>query len=52
MRLAESGWGDTTLNLPAGRWTDRLTDREFTGRVAIADLYGDLPVALLERNVD
>ena len=52
VRLAESGWGDTTLNLPAGRWTDRLTDREFTGRVAIADLYGDLPVALLERNVD
>ncbi len=49
VRLADSGWGDTSLHLPDGDWTDRLTGDRFSGRVAVADLYADLPVALLER---
>ncbi|MFH8337679.1 malto-oligosyltrehalose synthase [Streptomyces sp. AM6-12] len=51
LRLAESGgWRDTGLPLPPGRWRDVLApEREFTGRVLLADLFGPLPVALLER---
>jgi (1->4)-alpha-D-glucan 1-alpha-D-glucosylmutase len=45
----ENGWGDTTLTVPAGVWTDLLTGAEYTGTVPIGDLFGDLPVALLER---
>jgi (1->4)-alpha-D-glucan 1-alpha-D-glucosylmutase len=48
VRLDETGWGDTSLDLPGGAWTDRLTGRGFAGRVSVADLYADLPVALLE----
>lgn len=49
VRLADSGWGDTSLALPAGDWTDRLTGRRFSGTLKVADLYADLPVALLEK---
>ena len=49
VRLSDTGWGDTSLALPAGDWTDRLTGRRFSGRVALADLYAELPVALLEK---
>ncbi|MER6732287.1 malto-oligosyltrehalose synthase [Streptomyces puniciscabiei] len=51
LRLAEAGgWRDTRLALPPGRWADVLTDgREFTGHARVADLFGRLPVALLER---
>jgi (1->4)-alpha-D-glucan 1-alpha-D-glucosylmutase len=49
VRLDETGWGDTTLGLPAGRWDDVLTGRSFTGQVAAGDLFAELPVALLER---
>jgi (1->4)-alpha-D-glucan 1-alpha-D-glucosylmutase len=49
VRLADTGWGDTSLALPAGDWTDRLTGRQFTGSIALANLYADLPVALLEK---
>jgi (1->4)-alpha-D-glucan 1-alpha-D-glucosylmutase len=49
VRLAESGWGDTSLALPDGDWTHRLTGRRFSGSAALADLYADLPVALLEK---
>jgi (1->4)-alpha-D-glucan 1-alpha-D-glucosylmutase len=48
VQLAEIGWGDTTLQLPDGTWTDRLTGRRFEGRICVADLYADLPVALME----
>lgn len=49
------GWQNTTLTVPAGRWRDVLTGAEHTapeggsdaGRLALADLTGDLPVALL-----
>ncbi|MFF3462313.1 malto-oligosyltrehalose synthase [Streptomyces sp. NPDC002619] len=47
---AAGGWGDTRLPLPPGRWVDLLTPgREFTGHARVADLFGPLPVALLER---
>ncbi|MDF1605303.1 malto-oligosyltrehalose synthase [Nocardioides sp. YIM 152315] len=41
------GWGDTALDLPAGRWHDVLTGTPTTGRVA--DLLAVHPVALLVR---
>ena len=41
------GWGDTALRLPSGCWTEQVSGRTFTGRVELADLLGDLPVALL-----
>ena len=46
--LATSGgWGDTTLELPSGRWHDVLTGAATTGR--LADLLATHPVALLVR---
>ncbi|HKV20686.1 MAG TPA: malto-oligosyltrehalose synthase [Mycobacterium sp.] len=48
-RLAETGWGDTSLTLPDGTWQDRLGGGRFSGKVAPAELFADLPVALLER---
>ncbi|MGV0850116.1 malto-oligosyltrehalose synthase [Mycolicibacterium phlei] len=49
VKLSETGWGDTSLPLPDGTWTDRLTGRAHRGAVPAADLFTDLPVALLER---
>lgn len=49
VRLGETGWGDTTLPLPDGQWTDVLTGRAWHGNVPTVDLFGELPVALLER---
>ena len=44
------GWGDTTVELPEGLWTDRLTGREVQGgTVALGDVLGAFPVALLVR---
>lgn len=50
--LAETGWGDTALPLPAGRWRDRLSDRRWAGLVPLSELLADSPVALLERTDD
>ena len=47
--LSETGWGDTTLVLPDGQWTDRISGAQFSGRVLAVELFADLPVALLER---
>jgi (1->4)-alpha-D-glucan 1-alpha-D-glucosylmutase len=49
VRRHETGWGDTVLPLPDGPWTDVLTGAERKGSVSAADLFGELPVALLER---
>ena len=49
VRLAETGWEDTTLVLPEGTWTDRIRGGRFSGRVSAADLFAESPVALLER---
>ena len=51
---AAGGWGDTTLDLPAGTWRDVLTDgsvaeRARAGSTALADLLATHPVALLVR---
>jgi (1->4)-alpha-D-glucan 1-alpha-D-glucosylmutase len=54
----KGGWGDTTLELPDGRWRDSLSGFETlagarssttgdTTTVRLADLMTDLPVALL-----
>jgi (1->4)-alpha-D-glucan 1-alpha-D-glucosylmutase len=51
-RLAETGWGDTALQLPTGAWRDLLTGERFVSDVAgiAADvLLARLPVALLVR---
>lgn len=53
--LAErGGWGDTTIELPPGRWLDVLGGSASSGSglaigVPLADLLHDLPVALLLR---
>jgi (1->4)-alpha-D-glucan 1-alpha-D-glucosylmutase len=52
VRLAETGWGDTTLALPDGVWTDRIARSKFSGEVTAADLFAASPVALLERTDD
>jgi (1->4)-alpha-D-glucan 1-alpha-D-glucosylmutase len=47
--LAETHWGDTSLTLPDGVWSDRIAGRLFSGSVLASDLFAELPVALLER---
>jgi (1->4)-alpha-D-glucan 1-alpha-D-glucosylmutase len=50
VHLDETGWGDTVLPIPSGKWIDVLTGRRLSGgRLPAAELFGDLPVALLER---
>ncbi|CAN5300229.1 malto-oligosyltrehalose synthase [soil metagenome] len=42
-------WGDTTVSLPTGSWTDLLTGSSWAGGDRlVADLLGSFPVALLE----
>jgi (1->4)-alpha-D-glucan 1-alpha-D-glucosylmutase len=48
-RLDETGWGETTLTLPPGSWTELLTDTVYSGTVSVGALFSELPVALLER---
>ena len=44
------GWGEHTVVVPPGRWTDRLTGRVVDGGpVRLVDLLDGLPVALLVR---
>ncbi|KAA8964528.1 malto-oligosyltrehalose synthase [Mycobacterium sp.] len=50
VRLSDTGWGDTALPLPAGRWTDTLTGAVVGGALPVAELFAELPVALLERS--
>ena len=49
LRLADSGWGDTELTVPEGKWHDVLTGQHVSGSVRAADLFANMPVALLER---
>jgi (1->4)-alpha-D-glucan 1-alpha-D-glucosylmutase len=45
------GWGDHTLTVPQGSWTDQLSGRDHPGgSIRLADLLTDLPVALLVRS--
>jgi (1->4)-alpha-D-glucan 1-alpha-D-glucosylmutase len=43
------GDGAETLTLPGGSWRDVLGDRALSGRLTVADLTGELGIALLER---
>jgi (1->4)-alpha-D-glucan 1-alpha-D-glucosylmutase len=49
VRLAETGWGETSFALPDGEWTDTVGGSRFSGSVLVAELFADLPVSLLER---
>jgi (1->4)-alpha-D-glucan 1-alpha-D-glucosylmutase len=45
------GWGEHSLSLPEGSWTELLTGRPFAGgSVLLTDLLDQLPVALLTRH--
>ena len=50
VHLEQTGWRDTVVELPDGSWTDALTGAVVTGTVPAADLFAELPVALLERS--
>ena len=44
--VQSGGWGDTTIELP-NPVEDRLTGRRYSGAARVAEVLGDLPVALL-----
>ena len=48
---AGGGWGASTVELPPGSWRDRFTGTpvpaDSSGRVRLAELLSDLPVALI-----
>lgn len=46
----QGGWGDTTVQLPDGRWTDAFTGAVHEGTVPVADVLRVDPIALLERS--
>ena len=41
-------WQGTSVELPAGRWRNVLSDEEHEGAVAVGELLAPFPVALLE----
>ena len=43
------GWGDTVVELPPGRWRNRLTGADEQGVIRLAMLFEEFPVALLAR---
>jgi (1->4)-alpha-D-glucan 1-alpha-D-glucosylmutase len=44
---AAGGWGDTTLTLPPGRYSDVFTGSSYTDELSVADALRQYPVALL-----
>jgi (1->4)-alpha-D-glucan 1-alpha-D-glucosylmutase len=50
VRLSETGWGETVLALPSGDWLELFSGRRCSGAMPAAELFADLPVALLERD--
>ena len=47
----DGNWGNTSLELPAGKWRNVLTDEDVSGgRQPLSKLLGRFPVALLKRN--
>jgi (1->4)-alpha-D-glucan 1-alpha-D-glucosylmutase len=47
----EAVWDETTIELPGGRWMDRLTGRSVGGgRALVGDLLANFPVGLLVRD--
>ncbi len=52
-RQMDGDWGDTEVELPAGRWRQSLVDGDpvfHEGNVRVGQLLGSLPVAVLERS--
>jgi (1->4)-alpha-D-glucan 1-alpha-D-glucosylmutase len=49
VHLEATGWGDTVVPVPDGSWTNALTGAALTGTTPAAELFAELPVALLER---
>jgi (1->4)-alpha-D-glucan 1-alpha-D-glucosylmutase len=50
LTLSAEGWRDTFVHLPEGRWRNRMAQREYAGgRLAVAELFAEFPVALLQR---
>lgn len=49
VRLEETGWGDTTLTLPPGTWTDLISGTVLSSTVSAEQLFTDLSVVLLEK---
>lgn len=49
LKLDESDCAVTTIALPDGGWTDRLTGRTWSGTVTVDVLFAELPGALLEQ---
>lgn len=47
-RVERLGWGDTTITLPAGRWS-ALDGNHHCGAVRLDELLRPFPVAILER---
>ncbi|HEX6487852.1 MAG TPA: malto-oligosyltrehalose synthase [Candidatus Dormibacteraeota bacterium] len=43
------GWGDTSLLLPPGRWTDVFSGARWEAGVSVGSLLHEFPVALLAR---
>ena len=43
----DGGWRGTTLTLPEGTWTDRLTGQKYSGTVEMSQLCAELPAVLL-----
>jgi (1->4)-alpha-D-glucan 1-alpha-D-glucosylmutase len=47
-RLGHGEWGDTTVELPRGRWTDIVSGTSIDGgRQPLAKLFAAFPVAIL-----
>ncbi len=49
VRLEQTGWGDTVIPLPDGSWSNSLTGAAVSGTTPAAELFAELPVALLVR---
>ena len=47
----QGGWNGTTVTLPEGTWTDRLTGRSFEATVPLAEVLDLFPTALLVKDV-
>ena len=50
LAVERSGWGQDSVELPAGAWTDVLGGGSWTGTVRLADLLAGFPVAVLLRD--
>jgi (1->4)-alpha-D-glucan 1-alpha-D-glucosylmutase len=47
--LGSRGWENTRLDLPKGRWRNRLTGELFQGETSLRQIWARFPVALLAR---